>query len=396
MATQTADGKLKSGAPSSAAPGPAPEPGAARVSSRRGPAKAGDRSEDQNRAQATPPPSEAPAAKTPLWKKRKLIIPLVLLALCGLAYYAWHAHAAARTKKLLLYGNVDIREVSLGFRVAGKLLDVLKDEGDSIKEGETIARLDSEPIRREMEQAAAQVESAKAKLALMQAGYRREDIERARAAVAEAEAALTNAAGNLSRKKELLAKKVVSQQEVDDAVAARDQAQARLKSARDALALQQAGFRPEEIAQAHAEVSQAEAALASARLRLTDTELKAPSDGIVMTRAYERGAILPTGATLFTVSLVNPVWVRAYVPEDRLGDIHPGMQVTVLTDSDPDHPYRGQIGYISPQAEFTPKSVETPELRTSLVYRLRVVVSDPRGSLRQGMPVTVRLPDVRQ
>ncbi len=393
---QAADGKLKSGAPLSAAPGPAPEPGAARVSSRRGPAKAGDRSEDQNRAQATPPPSGAPAAKTPLWKKRKLIIPLVLLALCGLAYYAWHAHAAARTKKLLLYGNVDIREVSLGFRVAGKLLDVLKDEGDSIKEGETIARLDSEPIRREMEQAAAQVESAKAKLALMQAGYRREDIERARAAVAEAEAALTNAAGNLSRKKELLAKKVVSQQEVDDAVAARDQAQARLKSARDALALQQAGFRPEEIAQAHAEVSQAEAALASARLRLTDTELKAPSDGIVMTRAYERGAILPTGATLFPVSPVNPVWVRAYVPEDRLGDIHPGMQVTVLTDSDPDHPYRGQIGYISPQAEFTPKSVETPELRTSLVYRLRVVVSDPRGSLRQGMPVTVRLPDVRK
>ncbi|MBA3544694.1 MAG: HlyD family efflux transporter periplasmic adaptor subunit, partial [Chthoniobacterales bacterium] len=124
---------------------------------------------------------------------------------------------------------------------------------------------------------------------------------------------------------------------------------------------------------------------------LTDTELKAPSDGVVMTRAYEPGAILPTGTTLFAVSLLNPVWVRAYVSEERLGDIHPGMKVTVLTDSG--HFYDGQIGYISPQAEFTPKSVVTPELRTSLVYRLRVIVSNPRQDLRQGMPVTVRLPE---
>ncbi len=385
MPAQVEDKKSKPGTPKPAGPAPTAPPAPDR-----------DRGGEKDRAQsATPPELPAPPAKTPLWKKRQLIIPLLLVALCGVAYYAWHAHVAAREKKLFLYGNVDIREVSLGFRVAGKLLDVLKDEGDPIKEGETIARLDPEPIRREMEQAAAQVESAKAKFSLMQAGYRREDVERARAAVTEAEATQTNAASNLSRRKELLAKKVVSQQEVDDAVAAKDAAQARLKSAHDALALQEAGFRPEEIAQAHADVSQAEAALGSAKLRLTDTELKAPSDGVVMTRAYERGAILPIGATLFTVSLVNPVWVRAYVPENRLGDIQPGMQVTVLTDSDPGHPYTGQIGYISPQAEFTPKSVETPELRTSLVYRLRVIVSDPRETLRQGMPVTVRLPETR-
>ncbi len=338
---------------------------------------------------APPGPAKPPSAP---FDKRKLIIPLVAFALSGIALYSWRVHVRDEAEKLLLYGNVDIREVNLGFRVAGKLDELLKDEGDRVKAGELIARLDAEPYRREVEEASAQLQSAKAKLELVEAGYRPEDVQKARAAVAEAEPMLVNVERNFVRRKELLAQKVSSQQEVDDARAARDQAQARLNAAHAALALQEAGFRPEEIAQARADVSKAEAAVASANLRRSDTELKAPSDGVVMTRAYEKGAILPTGATLFTISLSDPVWVRAYVPEHRLGDLHPGMKVAVTTDSNPDKPYEGQIGYISPQAEFTPKSVETPELRTSLVYRLRVVISNAREDLRQGMPVTVHLP----
>ncbi len=381
MATQT---KGDSQSDKGASPGPEPDSERSTDSSRSQPARSGDSA-----------PFSTAGPKRLSWKKRAPLILLVVTTLCGVAYYAWHTHAKRQEQKLLLYGNVDIREVSLGFRVSGKLLNVLKDEGDTVKAGETIARLDPEPIRREVEQATAQLEAARAKFALQEAGYRREDIEKARANVAEAEANLANAERNLSRKKQLIAKQVSAQQELDDAVAAKDEAVARTNSARAALALQEAGFRPEEIAQAHADVSQAEATVASAKLRLTDTELIAPEDGVVMTRAYERGAILTTGATLFTISLLNPVWVRAYVPEDRLGNIHPGMEVKLFTDSDRQHPYTGQIGYISPQAEFTPKNVETPELRTSLVYRLRVIVSDPRKSLRQGMPVTVRLPDTR-
>jgi len=337
--------------------------------------------------------SEAPRPEHPGFRKRKLIIPLVLLAVGGVALYAWRAHLKHEEQWLLLYGNVDIREVNLGFRVPGKLDEVLRDEGDSVKAGAVVARLDPEPYRREVEEASALAQSARSKLALVEAGYRREEVEKARASVAEAEATLANVERTLLRKKDLVAKKVSSQQELDDAVAAKGEGEARRNAAQAALALQEAGFRPEEIAQAQADVSKAEAALASATLRLSDTELKAPSDGVVMTRAYEKGAILPTGATLFTISLFDPVWVRAYVSEDRLGDIHPGMKVTVTTDSHPDQPHEGQIGYISPQAEFTPKSVETPELRTSLVYRLRVVISNPREDLRRGMPVTVRLPE---
>ena len=124
-------------------------------------------------------------------------------------------------------------------------------------------------------------------------------------------------------------------------------------------------------------------------MKVQDTVLASPSEGVVLTRAQEPGAILQTGTPVLTLSLKRPVWVRAYVDEPNLGRIHPGMKVQVFTDSRPEKPYSGQIGYISPRAEFTPKNVETAELRTSLVYRLRVVVEDADEGLRQGMPVTV-------
>ena len=155
--------------------------------------------------------------------------------------------------------------------------------------------------------------------------------------------------------------------------------------------LLESGFRAEEIAAADARVGQARAARASAALRLEDTELRAPAAGIVLTRALEPGAIVPAGAAALSLSLEKPVWVRAYVHEGELGRVPPGTKVLVTTDGRPDQPFHGKVGFVSPRAEFTPKSVETPELRTALVYRLRVVVEDSDGSLRQGMPVTVAL-----
>jgi HlyD family secretion protein len=164
-----------------------------------------------------------------------------------------------------------------------------------------------------------------------------------------------------------------------------------VKAAEAKLKLLESGFRTEEIAAADAKVEQAKAAHATAALRLQDTELKAPSDGVVLTRSLEPGAIVQAGATAISLSLENPVWVRAYVHERELGQVPPGTKVLLTTDSRPDKAFHGKVGFVSPRAEFTPKSVETPELRTSLVYRLRVVVEDSDGSLRQGMPVTVSL-----
>ncbi|HSI82529.1 MAG: secretion protein HlyD [Candidatus Methylacidiphilales bacterium] len=322
---------------------------------------------------------------------RKTLVIIALLAGAALAYGAWIFGPSRDTKELTLYGNVDIREVNLGFRVSGRILEVLKDEGDSVKPGEIVARLDAEPYKKQVDQAKAQIASLAARLKMMESGYRREDIATAEAAMREREATLANTQRNFERQKELVAKKVVSQQDYDNADQMVKEATARLNSARAQLQMQKAGFRVEEVDQARAELQKAEASLASSEISLQDTEIRAPSAGVVMTRALEPGAIVQPGATVVTVSLSDPVWARVYVNEPELGLIHPGMEAKVYTDSQPNKPYDGKIGFISPRAEFTPKTVETKELRTSLVYRLRVMVPNPDQGLRQGMPVTVKL-----
>ena len=326
-------------------------------------------------------------------KKRILFVILVLVLALGGATFWWFRERAhpGDPHTLLLHGNVDIREVNLGFRVAGKLSQVALDEGDPVKAGELLARLDDEPYRREVEESRAQTASLRARVQLLEAGNRPQEIAQARAAAREREVTLANAERVFKRQEELFASKAVAIQDRDDAEARYREAEARLKSAHEQLALLEAGFRAEDIAQAKAEHARAEATLASAELRLADTVLKAPSDGVVLTRAQEPGAILQAGTTVLTVSLREPVWVRAYVHEPDLGRIHPGLKVEVQTDSRPGKPYAGQIGYISPRAEFTPKNVETPELRTTLVYRLRVVVEKPDDGLRQGMPVVAKV-----
>jgi HlyD family secretion protein len=324
-------------------------------------------------------------------KKR---IPILILVLVLAAAGVWYARAKLRRSDdgvLQLHGNVDIREVNLGFRVPGRLREVLCDEGDSVQAGETLARLDDEPNHREVEESRGQVAALRARLALLEAGNRPQEIAQARAQLHEREVTAANAERLYKRQEELFANKTVSVQERDDAEAKYREAEARLNSAREQLNLLESGFRVEDIAQAKAELARAQAALGSAELRVEDTVLKSPADGVVLTRAQEPGAILQSGMTVLTVSLRQPVWVRAYVQEPDFGKIHPGLKVEVYSDSNPGKPYAGTVGYISPRAEFTPKNVETSELRTSLVYRLRIVIENPDEALRQGMPVTAKV-----
>jgi len=321
----------------------------------------------------------------------KKIIPVVtiLFAVAGIGLF-YHNHTDTE-KEMVLYGNVDIREVNLGFRVAGRLSELVYDEGDSVKMGEVIARLDDEPYRNQAASAAAQVKSLKERLRLKQTGNRPQEIAQAKSLVREREISAANAKRLFDRSEKTLDAKGISVQDRDNAEANYKEAEARLMSARENLALLEAGFRVEDVAQSKADLAQVEAALAGAELQVKDAALIAPSDGVILTRAQEIGAILQAGSTVYTLSLKHPVWVRAYVHEPDLGRIHPGTQVEIITDSRRDKPYSGQIGFISPRAEFTPKPVETPELRTSLVYRLRIVVDNPDDALRQGMPVTIKL-----
>ncbi|MGO6905961.1 efflux RND transporter periplasmic adaptor subunit, partial [Rhizobium ruizarguesonis] len=224
----------------------------------------------------------------------------------------------------------------------------------------------------------------------LKAGPRPTEIAQARAAYDESLADLANANLAYDRARQLRPQGTISEASLDQATAARAMAAARADSANEALKLLQEGSRVEDIAAADAQLKAAQATLAAARTSLDDTELHAPNDGVILSRVRENGAIVSPADTVFVLSLTEPVWVRSYVAEPNLGRIHPGMKVSVASDTPPDKPYEGTIGFISPVAEFTPKSVETPELRTDLVYRLRIVIDRPGPDLRQGMPVTVR------
>lgn len=291
-----------------------------------------------------------------------------------------------------LYGNVDIREAQLGFRVGGRIAVALVDEGDRVEAGAPMARLDAAPYRDAMAAAEARVRARRAALDKLRNGPRASEIAQAQAEWEALLADLRKTRLDEERAARLRASDAVSQATLDDATAFRDVARARAAAAEAALALLKEGAREEDIAAAEAELQIAEADLAAARTALEDAELRAPAAGVVVSRVREPGAIVSPGDVVYALSLSDGVWVRAYVPEPELGRVHPGMAVEVVTDTAPDRPYRGRVGFVSPVAEFTPKSVETPELRTDLVYRLRVIVEAPDKGLRQGMPVTVRLP----
>lgn len=322
-------------------------------------------------------------------KRRVVVVALALVVAVAIA--AWLLTRGGVDKPLTLYGNIDIREVDLSFRVEGKVADVLVDEGDAVRAGQVVAMLDAEPLRTDLAEAEATIAAQRSQLDLLRAGNRREDIAQAAAAVAERRAALANTQGDVDRLSSLRGTGAIADRRIEDAINQRDEAAARLHAAEQALAEQRAGTRPQEIAQAASNVDRARAAADRIRLRVNDTVLRAPSDGTILTRAVEKGANVAAGSTAFTEALARPVWARVFVDAPNLGLVAPGTIVRITTDAAPGKNYRGRIGYVSPTAEFTPKSVETEALRTALVYRARVVVLDPDARLRQGMPITVTL-----
>ncbi len=316
---------------------------------------------------------------------------IALLVAGGLAGYWWYKTRHSGSGELVLQGNVEVRQVNLGFKVPGRIEVLHVDEGDTVRSGEVLASLEKVYFQDTLAQMRAQLGQSEANYNKLKTGNRPEEIAEARALVAEREATLTNAKITRTRAESLLKTPAGSQKSVDDASAAERQADAQLKSAREALRLQEIGFRKEDIALAKAQFDEHQATVKTAERQLTDSDLIAPSDGTVLSRVREAGAIVQTGDTVFVLSLTSPVWVRTYVSEPDLGRIKPGMDVSVHTDLPGGKVYSGKVGFISTAAEFTPKTVETTELRTALVYRIRVVVDGRADELRQGMPVTINL-----
>lgn len=325
--------------------------------------------------------------------KRVVIFLLIVLAVAagGLAYVRYWESDEDSTKNLVLYGNVEIRQVDLAFNVDGRISEMSVEEGGTVSEGQVLARLDEARYRAALNVAAATIESQKAVVARLEAGSRPQEIEKARADVRAAEAVWNTAVATLKRQRKLAVDRFASQQALDNARAAEREARGKLDALKQALALAIEGARVEDIAEARANLSAARAERALAQSHLDDTVLYAPDDGVILTRIQEPGAVILANTPIYTLALSDPVWVRAYISEPDLGRVFPGMKAQIVTDTAPDKVYDGWVGFISPTAEFTPKTVQTTEIRTNLVYRLRVYAKNPDRSLRQGMPVTVRL-----
>jgi HlyD family secretion protein len=327
-------------------------------------------------------------------RRRTILTVLAIVAM--LIAGGWYLLRARRdgdpSAAFTLSGNVDVHQVELAFRVSGRIAGLRVQEGDTVKEGDVLAQLDRVPFENDLAAAKADVGQAQAQLDKTMRGYRVEEIAQARAAVRQREADLANAQVTLKRLQDLLAPGLVTRQQLDDAEARVRESDAQLASSREQLNMVLRGSRVEDIAAAQASLDSARARLAKAQTALDDTTLIAPGKGIVSVRARETGAIVQAGQTVYTLALIDPVWIRAYVPQPRLGRIKPGMTAAIRIDSMPGKQYDGTVGFISPEAEFTPKTVETEQVRDDLVYRIRVIAADPDNVFRQGMPVTVIVP----
>lgn len=273
-------------------------------------------------------------------KIMRRLIPALLVAaaltIAGTWYFRQHN---GNNSALTLYGNVDIRQVQLAFNAAERISKMLAKEGEHVKKGQLLATLNTVSLRQQLHKAQAEVKAARI--------------------------AASNAQSNYQRAKALVAQHFVAQEKADNARDAYNAAEAKLQ------------------------VSQA--TLKLAQKALADTSLYAPDDGIIQERILEVGDMASPQRPVYTLALTDPLWVRVYVQETSLGKVKPGMLADVTTDSYPGKHYRGWVGYISPTAEFTPKAVETTEVRSSLVYQARVFVCNPQNELRLGMPATVTI-----
>ncbi|MHB8247633.1 MAG: efflux RND transporter periplasmic adaptor subunit [Acidithiobacillus sp.] len=323
-------------------------------------------------------------------KKRAVAVILVLAIGAGAAY--WFTRAHAPTDVVTIYGNIDIRQVQAAFDDNGRILDLRVQEGDRVHKGQLLAELDPVRFQDAVAKDQGQVAAQEQVLARLLAGSRPEEIAEARAGTAAAQATLSNAEITWQRQQALAEQQYIPKQSLNNAAAALKTARANLDHARQALILAIKGPRKEDIAAARHTLEADRAALSLAQRELADSKLYAPEEGVVQDRILEPGDMANPQTPVFTLALDNPVWVRAYLPEKSLGQIRLGMKAWIESDSFPGQRFPGWVGFISPTAEFTPKTVETTELRTELVYRVRVYACNPEHRLRLGMPVTVEIP----
>lgn len=317
--------------------------------------------------------------------KKYILIPLILLSLIGC-----NKKSESEVK---FFGNVDVRTVSLAFQVPGRIESIRFEEGQKVKKGDILATLESALYKEKLNQINAQIEEQKAKLAKLENGYRPEEVEKARATMDQKYTLMLNAQKTLKRYEKLLSSRSVAQDKYDNIKTDFESKKALYLFAKNNFELLQNGYDKEDILAAKAQLNVLISQKNQTQLNFNYTTLYAPTDGTVLTRVYEVGSVVNASAVVLDLAKEDAYWVRSYISEKYLGNIKRGMKALVTTDSGGS--YEGVVSFISPLAEFTPKSVQTEDLRTDLVYRFRITLKHHDDMLKQGMPVTIKFPDLK-
>ncbi|MCT7634349.1 HlyD family efflux transporter periplasmic adaptor subunit [Aliarcobacter butzleri] len=322
--------------------------------------------------------------------KKKLTIALIILLISFISYKIYSNIFLKNENNLTFYGNIDTRTVNVGFRFLGKIENITKDEGEIVKKDEILVKLDTASLEKSLEELNEKIFASKLELSKLQTGYRQEEILEAKAAMEEAIENLNKTKDTYNRQANLFKTKSTSEENFTISQLNYKQALATLDKAKALYELRKNGYRDEDIKIQESNLKSLEIQAEKIKIDLNDSVIKAPVDGVILTRFKEIGAITNAGESILEIAKTDEFWVRAYIDEKNLGNIKPGLKMSIQTDSRSEN-YEGVIGFISPVAEFTPKNIETQELRADLVYSFRVIVKNPDDKIRQGMPVTLKI-----
>ena len=322
--------------------------------------------------------------------KKKLTIALIILLISFISYKIYSNIFLKNENNLTFYGNIDTRTVNVGFRFLGKIENITKDEGEIVKKDEILVKLDTASLEKSLEELNEKIFASKLELSKLQTGYRQEEILEAKAAMEEAIENLNKTKDTYNRQANLFKTKSTSEENFTISQLNYKQALATLDKAKALYELRKNGYRDEDIKIQESNLKSLEIQAEKLKIDLNDSIIKAPVNGVILTRFKEIGAITNAGESILEIAKTDEFWVRAYIDEKNLGNIKPGLKMSIQTDSRSEN-YEGVIGFISPVAEFTPKNIETQELRADLVYSFRVIVKNPDDKIRQGMPVTLKI-----
>lgn len=335
------------------------------------------------------------AAPDARFESMKRVIPvLILLALAiaaGVYFYPRLTKKPVPVTELTLSGNIEAHESLVSFKVPGRIVELPVEEGQQVEQGVLLARLEDADFKQRVRVDQAGVRVRESSLALTLAGTREQEVKAAQQTMFDAQADLDQKQLDNDRAQRLFAKDEISAQDRDLAATALKRTQAVFQAARQRYNEAVEGARKEDIAIARANLNEAGATLGLSQVNLGYTILRAPSAGVVTVRQAEIGEVVSPGSPVVTLSDLEHIWLRAYIAETDLGRVRWGQDATITTDTYPGKQYHGRISFISSNAEFTPKSVQTNKERVTLVYRIKIDIDNPNHELKPGMPADARI-----